>query len=337
MYKSFYSIQFLRGGAALIVVFHHFMQFFYDFERTNPVGNFFSDFGGWGVDVFFVISGFIMLFIATTKECSPSSFVWNRIIRVVPNYWFYTLIIVVLGLLIPIHATEATLTSILKSLFFIPHENPSSQLGIYPTLSVGWTLNYEMFFYSLVAIALTFGVERLKLSLMFVSLFLISLPLLEKIAHFGIYYKFHLIEFALGMFLYTFLTSRLCRFKYFLALGAVLVLLLFKHPSIDRLMIAFLIVLLALSLESFISPKNIVSKVGFFLGDISYSIYLSHSIVLLILFFFFGSYRYTDTSVFLVMFTLLLCLIFTLALSMSTYKLIEMRLSKILKVRLVSQ
>jgi peptidoglycan/LPS O-acetylase OafA/YrhL len=46
MNQRFYSIQFMRGGAALLVVFHHFMQVFYDFQRTNPVGNFLTDFGG---------------------------------------------------------------------------------------------------------------------------------------------------------------------------------------------------------------------------------------------------------------------------------------------------
>lgn len=335
MSQTFYSIQFLRGGAALIVVLHHFMQVFYDFERTNPVGNFLSDFGGWGVDVFFVISGFIMVFIATTKERTLKSFAWNRVIRVVPNYWFYTLTILVIGLLIPIHASDATLSSVLQSLFFIPHENPSSQLGIYPTLSVGWTLNYEMFFYSLVAIAIIASGEKLKLSLAFVALMLVSLPVLEKLLHLGIYYSFYLIEFAMGMFLYAVLNSRFWRFKYVLMLSAALVVLFLNHPVIDRLLVAFLIVLLALSLEKYISPNNMASKIGIFLGNISFSVYLSHAIVLLMLAYFFGSFKGMDVESLWVVFALLLSLIFTLTLSILSYRLIEVRLSKTLKTRVM--
>lgn len=337
MNNSFYSIQFLRGGAALIVVFHHFMQVFYSFERTNPVGNFFSDFGGWGVDVFFIISGFIMVFIVTTKKSGSLRFILDRIIRVVPNYWLYTLIIVVLGMVIPIHATQANFSSIFKSLFFIPHENPSIQLGMYPTLSVGWTLNYEMFYYSLVAITLAFGFHRLKLGLKLVFLFLVGVPILEKLFDFDIYYNFHLIEFALGMFLYAIFNNHLWRFKYFLFFLGGGLLLIINNPTMERIMIAFLIVFLALLLEKFISQKNILSKIGLFLGNISYSVYLSHSIVLLTLFYFFGSYQYYDVGVLDIGFTIFLCLIFTFFLSLSSHKLIEIQLSKILKARLASQ
>jgi peptidoglycan/LPS O-acetylase OafA/YrhL len=307
------------------------MQTFYDFERTNPVGNFLSDFGSWGVDVFFVISGFIMVFIATTKERTLKSFAWNRVIRVVPNYWFYTLTILVIGMLIPIPASDATMTSVLQSLFFIPHENPSSQLGMYPTLSVGWTLNYEMFFYSLVAIAIIVGGEKLKLSLAIVAILLISLPVLEKLLHLGIYYSFYLIEFALGMFLYALLNSRFWRFKYVLMLGAALAVLFLSCPVIDQMLVAFLIVLLALSLEKYISPNNMVSKIGLFLGSISFSVYLSHSVVLLMLVYFIGSFKGIDVESLWVVFALSLSLIFTLTLSILSYKLIEVRLSTTIK------
>lgn len=312
------------------------MQIFYDLARTNPIGNFFSDFGGWGVDVFFVISGFIMVFIATTKERTLSNFAWNRIIRVVPNYWFYTMMILALGLLIPIHASEATLASVFQSLFFIPHENPSSQLGIYPTLSVGWTLNYEMFFYALVASALIPHGARIKLSLVFVALLLISLPVLEKLLQLGIYYNFYLIEFALGMFLYAVFNSQFWRFRYALMLIAVLVVLFLNHTVIERLMVAFLIVLLALSMEPFVSPKHIASKVGLFLGNISFSVYLSHSLVLLGLAFFFGKFKDQNVNDYWVAFVLFLSLALTLSISIISYKWIEVRLSNVLKAKLVS-
>jgi peptidoglycan/LPS O-acetylase OafA/YrhL len=202
---------------------------------------------------------------------------------------------------------------------------------MYPTLSVGWTLNYEMFFYSLVAIAIIVGGEKLKLSLAIVAILLISLPVLEKLLHLGIYYSFYLIEFALGMFLYALLNSRFWRFKYVLMLGAALAVLFLSYPVIDRMLVAFLIVLLALSLEKYISPNNMVSKIGLFLGSISFSVYLSHSVFLLMLVYFIGSFKGIDVESLWVVFALSLSLIFTLTLSILSYKLIEVRLSTTIK------
>src|SRR5438309_11551486 len=80
-------IQYLRGFVAMMVVWHHSVELL-----GNGRG-----FGASGVDLFFVISGFIMM-VSTDRGVSPGTFLQNRIIRVVPLYWCATLLIVALSL-----------------------------------------------------------------------------------------------------------------------------------------------------------------------------------------------------------------------------------------------
>jgi exopolysaccharide production protein ExoZ len=125
------NLQMLRGLAALGVVFYHT-----DYRLPGDVHTEFQ-----GVAVFFVISGFIMTYI-TRKDAN--GFLTNRLIRIVPLYWVCTVAIALLA-----HA-NAWLT--VKSLLFIPYFNFNHDP--HPVLGVGWTLNMEIFFYALFALAL---------------------------------------------------------------------------------------------------------------------------------------------------------------------------------------
>ena len=99
--------------------------------------------GQAGVDVFFVISGFIM-WTVTSTETAPHVFLLRRVIRIVPLYWVATVIMA-------IHQ-KASFSAVLKSLCFIPFFGEKGL--IWPVLVPGWTLNYEMFFYLLVCVTL---------------------------------------------------------------------------------------------------------------------------------------------------------------------------------------
>ena len=136
-----HNIQFLRGLAALIVVAVHLK---YPWCAGKVTGHF-------GVDIFFVISGFIMSHICTY---SPSHFLLRRVIRVVPFYWAATLGVFVVALLTPdlLRSTKSNLGNLAKSLLFIPYQKENGL--VQPMFSLGWTLNYEMYFYLLTAIGL---------------------------------------------------------------------------------------------------------------------------------------------------------------------------------------
>src|SRR5690606_18760316 len=82
-----YSLQALRALAAWVVVCHHFMQIFFDFHATDPIGQFLSDRGAVGVDIFFVISGLVIYLSSRDKNIAPQRFLLNRVLRIVPAYW----------------------------------------------------------------------------------------------------------------------------------------------------------------------------------------------------------------------------------------------------------
>ncbi len=148
------SIQYLRAAAALAVVAYHALQW--------CDGGF--DVGRAGVDVFFVISGVIMWRVTAGRAVSPLRFLWRRITRIAPLYWLATLLVAVIAPLWPAFLPEVRpgLRHLLLSLAFIPHLDPR---GLpFPTLPPGWTLDYEMIFYSIVAFALAFP-ERTRAGL----------------------------------------------------------------------------------------------------------------------------------------------------------------------------
>ena len=125
------NLHLLRAIAALAVVYFH---------STSEAGlNLPVSIGSHGVDVFFVISGFIIAYIGTR---SPDRFLIRRFISIVPFYWAATLAVFGAAALAPhmLHSTRADYVQLLCSLFFIPRETPYA--GVVPTLVLGWTLNY---------------------------------------------------------------------------------------------------------------------------------------------------------------------------------------------------
>lgn len=105
-------------------------------------------FGAAGVDIFFVISGFIM-WTTTSGGQSAVVFAQHRIERVVPLYWIVTLAVIAPRLF----QAAPSLPEVAHSLFFIPYVSPKTN-AINPIVAVGWTLNFEMFFYLIFAFGL---------------------------------------------------------------------------------------------------------------------------------------------------------------------------------------
>jgi exopolysaccharide production protein ExoZ len=140
------GIQVLRAIAALAVVAFHFsVSLQQDFHLTARLA---FPAGANGVDIFFVISGFIMSYTtARPDQRSPASFVFKRLARIIPLYWVMTLAVFGLGLAAPalFHLGAASPSQLLRSLFFIPYARADGMTE--PVLFLGWTLNYEMFFY----------------------------------------------------------------------------------------------------------------------------------------------------------------------------------------------
>lgn len=138
------GLQSLRAIAALGVVLFHAAS-----RVGAPVLV-----GQAGVDVFFVISGFIMWMLgARCPQPTPAAFMSDRLLRIVPLYWLATSVMLAGGKLHLFPNLVLTAPHTLASYFFIPWPSPSNG-ETWPLLVQGWTLNYEMLFYVLFALAL---------------------------------------------------------------------------------------------------------------------------------------------------------------------------------------
>jgi exopolysaccharide production protein ExoZ len=141
--QTLYSIQYLRALAALAVVLFH----------AGERGEMHFTIGAAGVDVFFVVSGFIMMAISDSRPTQPLAFLRNRFLRIAPSYWAATLAMLLGGLLGLFPNLQMTLAHTLGSFLFVPVPSPSSG-KMWPLLVQGWTLNYEIFFYVVFALTL---------------------------------------------------------------------------------------------------------------------------------------------------------------------------------------
>ncbi len=155
---TFLNLQALRAIAALMVVGEHCIYLWLSRAVGQPNANFWMN-GAAGVDIFFVISGFVMTVSlpGLAKYAHPiRTFLHRRISRIVPLYWLATTLKLLLIVLLPRLALHQGISwaNVLGSYFFLPVANADGLVA--PVIVVGWTLNYEMFFYLSFAIAMLF-------------------------------------------------------------------------------------------------------------------------------------------------------------------------------------
>lgn len=188
--ETLYGIQYLRAFAALAVLAFHAA------ERSGYA----FAIGAAGVDVFFVISGFIMWVIVERRPVSPGHFLRERIRRIVPIYWLATGVMVAGALAGLFPNLVLTASHIFASLFFVPMRSPSTG-ELWPVLVQGWTLNYEMFFYAVFASCLLLpGRVRLAVvAAIFVSLVAVGFMVESDNALFATYTRPIILEFVAGM------------------------------------------------------------------------------------------------------------------------------------------
>lgn len=287
-------IQVLRAAAALMVVLHHETLALWDRLHLGPPHYNWIN-GGAGVDIFFVISGFVMMISsaplrdANRPTAHPArTFLARRVERVVPLYWLLTTVKILLVLLAPAAAVNGLGSPwhVVASYLFIPA--PNWQGALEPVLVVGWTLNFEMLFYALFAVSLALCVHPLKL----VAPVLAAMVLLRTIgthepAVLFWYSNSIVLEFIFGMLLALCLpyVKRVPPLPALLAgAAAALPLLLWVAPNFSPWrgvgwgLPALVIVGSAIALEARLGPT--APRWMLELGDASYSIYLVHGFVI---------------------------------------------------------
>lgn len=153
-----WGLQILRFAAASMVLISHLNH---EVMQRAALARGFVPFAPvwWagGVDVFFVISGFIMYHIAADQFGTPGAtrrFVERRLVRLVPPYWFFTALALLAMAMVPGQMVHNRLTGahVLGSFLFWPMLAPDGRPT--PVLILGWTLEFEMLFYAVFAFAL---------------------------------------------------------------------------------------------------------------------------------------------------------------------------------------
>jgi exopolysaccharide production protein ExoZ len=246
-----------------------------------------------GVDLFFVLSGFIMCHVAFRGTFRMGSFAQRRFFRIYPFYFFFTSLLVAAWLLnrnFTFGNEQPTLRSLLMSYAIFPQQDP-------PFLFVGWSLEHEIIFYFLVAAVGLTGRSRL------------IEPLLALLFVFGILFReafpnrwdFHLLsvyhfEFLVGTAIY-FRQNALTRLGVIGPLSAgVALLLLTAHVTTETQLMLLrvlgygvaggLLLIGSLNAEHLGSllrrqtALNYASRGLVRLGDASYTLYLAHPFVL---------------------------------------------------------
>ncbi|MCX7121784.1 MAG: acyltransferase [Gammaproteobacteria bacterium] len=211
------SLQALRAIAALLVVYSHTLGMV---SKQLPVSM--LALGGFGVDIFFVISGFIMVYISRDhfqKKNAPLYFLKRRIIRIFPLYWISTAFIVVALMAFGFYHNSFSefnyITNphyVFRTILLFPYFDSAGK-QIYPVTEVSWTLIYEMFFYCVFSLLLFF---RKKIYLyclggIFISLFSIKCVLMAPFfdfkgiqvmrSYFFVYGNNVIFEFLFGCFI----------------------------------------------------------------------------------------------------------------------------------------
>ncbi|MDP3492148.1 MAG: acyltransferase [Hyphomonadaceae bacterium] len=286
MGAQLHSIQILRAAAAMAVVLFHLCDSLARNFGVFPSNPFPA--GSDGVDIFFVISGFIMCYTtARVDQRSPSDFAVKRVVRIIPIYYFLTLVLFVAGLALPslLSSGGATLEQLAKSLLFIPYERANGVVA--PVLFLGWTLNYEMFFYAIFTIAL---IAAPRFRIHFVLAVIATLAALGWIAGgSGLLVQFYtsglLLEFAWGCLIFVIfdrypdIVARL-RPLWVIGLASLLIQNFYDIPlprEIEKGLPAALIVLSVLGIS--FRGGRLQSSISH-IGDASYSLYLGHPYVI---------------------------------------------------------
>jgi peptidoglycan/LPS O-acetylase OafA/YrhL len=266
------SIQMLRGLAAFVVVLYHIAK------KGVVAGDYpfnFFEFGQFGVEIFFIISGFIMSYIAAGKELHMPSFMVRRAVRILPMYWIFTTIALCAFVAVPKLAfTHTELPpGIVNSYLLVPDPNRSL------LLTVGWTLSYELLFYFVFALSAKAPGRPVAL----VLAILWGLSFLEP-QNFYMQFIFNdfWAEFLVGTLLFKMVDKKAALF----AVGGIslIAFLILEHYGLpDRRsgyfgLPAATVVSIVIGSEGAIagwSRAFLISTLKF-LGDASYSIYLSH-------------------------------------------------------------
>lgn len=287
-----YSAQYLRFIAAALVVLVHAFEVVPSIGNGN-LGTHFG-LGASGVDIFFILSGFIMCVITQSRESTPKDFLLHRLVRVAPPYWAITALMAGLVFFAPklFNSSEFVIPHIVSSFLFFGWPHPVMQDSM-PIYFPGWTLQYEAFFYLIFACSLGYALRKKVAVVSTVILSLVSLGLIfqpeSEILKF--YTKPIMLEFIFGMLIgAAFIQDKniktfACIALIFSSIGLLVIGALYwpvARLATERFLVWGIPAAMLVLGSVFLEKNGHVRKNAFFklLGDASYATYLVHFFVI---------------------------------------------------------
>lgn len=293
------QVQVLRALAATSVALRHAqhdaasleLEAGRTFQAWNPIP--------WsaGVDVFFVISGLIMVHTSRqlfAKTGGARLFLSRRLARIVPLYWAVTTLYLAVALLAPsfLNQDYINFRFVIESYFFIPAARPDGV--VQPVYELGWTLNYEMLFYVLFTAAILLPM-RWAVTVLLTAL--VGMVLAGRLAAplrepFAFWTNPIILEFAFGVTIGIMCASGLRPSGFIRAcvaatgLAALMLAAAFPDISIglSRPVVygipASLIVWSAALAPAELRHESLAARWGAGVGDASYALYLLHPFVI---------------------------------------------------------
>lgn len=322
------NIQMLRALAAIAVVLHHAYPH-YEAMGGKLLGiQIVSQWGFLGVDIFFVISGFIMAFTTFNKERTlknAKTFFKHRLYRIYLGYWPF--FFAMLSILLVIQSARLTNIDMVGS-FFLMNANMFQLV-----LPISWSLSYELYFYFLFLFTFFFSIKQLYILIPVVVGVILSLVLYSFFTtefSKSFFYSHFLLEFFFGVLLYMY-KNHLMK-SWLLPVSLLIAVIAYGYGvtyetknGLYRVLTfgtgALFIVLSALILEQ----KNIYRAGKLFeaLGDASYTLYLGH-LIILELFYLVGLRQlFNSDGSLLPLLGLLLIIVISIVFSLVYYKRIE--------------
>lgn len=289
--KKIYSVQLLRFLLAMFVVIchtgHQIVDVYYYPRARHFLAGPKMSLAELAVTSFVVVSGFVMYFSIQKSNTSSKKFLLNRFIRIYPLYFLFTLLafIIYSWNAYFMHTAKPSVLNFFSSLLFLSKA---------PTLGMGWSLNLEVYFYIICGLALLFGSKR-SAKVLFIAMFalfaiemwvypfLLSSHSYVKSTESS--YRVMLIYFILGMSIAYFYEKRFM-FHQVIHITLVFIGMFMGYTMMNQYNIWPLIYIV----PSFLIVYGVVGitipekyqKLSLDLGDISYSIYLTHWVLIFI-------------------------------------------------------
>lgn len=282
--KKLDALQDLRGIAAMIVLIYHASGLFSEFYNKEYLFGIFKQ-GYSGVDLFFVLSGFIITYIHfgdIGNRTMLKNFALKRFFRIYPVYWIVLLPLIPLYQLIPSFGFDnyRSLEGILKSVSLFPQD--------LHLMAVAWTLSHEMIFYIMFSLLIAL---KPKIAYPILSVWII----VTLCFTFGVfnaeYYAINALfsplnfEFLAGTIIaYLIVKNKLAMSKLFIFSGLAAIAFFWTLENMELLKIHRVVayglpfaLLIYGTVTSEMTRNNTYSmRITRFLGDASYSIYLTH-------------------------------------------------------------